>query len=107
MEYILIGVVSAFNLIVIKMKLERKRYEDGFFDLALMMVLAYMFSGSYGGTVVAMVASFAISLYLFISPPRFTSNWVKTLQKEVSNIQKINKLGPLPKKSPQPQKYDL
>lgn len=90
MEYVLIGVVSAFNLIVVKMKLERKRYEDAFFDLGLMIVLAYMFSGSYGGTVVAMVASLAISLYLFVSPPKFTGKVMGAVKQELDEMKKIN-----------------
>lgn len=90
MEYLLIGLVSAFNLIVIKMKLERKRYEDAFFDLGLMAVLAYLFSGSYGGMVVAMVASLAISLYLFVSPPKFTSGLATKVKAEIDEVKRIN-----------------
>lgn len=90
MEYLLIGLVSAFNLIVIKMKLERKRYEDAFFDLGLMTVLAYLFAGSYGGMVVAMVASLAISLYLYVSPPKFTSRLATKIKSEVDEIKRIN-----------------
>lgn len=73
MEYVLIGIVSAFNLLIIKFKVDRKRYEDAFFDAGLMVVLAYLFAGSYGGMVVAMVASLVISIFLFISPPKFTN----------------------------------
>lgn len=73
MEYLLIGIVSAFNMLIIKFKLDRKRYEDAIFDTTLMVVLAYLFAGSYGGMVVAMVASLVISIALFISPPMFTA----------------------------------
>lgn len=72
MEYLLIGIVTAFNMLVIKFKVDKKRYEDAFFDTALMVVLALLFAGSYGGMVVAMVASLVISIVFFISPPNFT-----------------------------------
>jgi len=37
MEFLLIGIVTAFNMLVIKFKLDKKRYEDAFFDTALMV----------------------------------------------------------------------
>ena len=66
MDFILIGIISAFNLLIIKFKLDKKRFEDAILDTALMIVLAYLFSGSYAGMVVAMVASLVISIFLFI-----------------------------------------
>lgn len=90
MEFILIGIVSAFNLIIIKVKLEKKRYEDAVFDLSLMAVLAFLFSGSYGGMVVAMVASLAISIYLLISPPKFTSTLREKAAEELEEIKRMN-----------------
>lgn len=77
-EFIIIGLVTAFNLLVIKAKFARKRYEDGILDLVLMLAVVVVFSGSYGGMVVAMIASLAISLYLFASPPTFTKNFKKS-----------------------------
>lgn len=78
MEFVIIGLVTAFNLLVIKAKFARKRYEDGTFDLVFMLTVVVLFSGSYGGMVVAMIASLAISLYLFASPPSFTKNFKKS-----------------------------
>ena len=89
MEFILIGVVSAFNLLIILMKLKRRRYEDAFFDTALMIFIVYIFSGSYGGMVVAMVASLFVSISLFISPPAFTQGirvWMDKLKDEVDEL---------------------
>ena len=57
MEFLIIGVVSAINLIIIKVKFEKGRIEDAVFDLSMMGLLGFMFAGSYGGMVVAMVAS--------------------------------------------------
>lgn len=94
MEFVLIGIVSAFNLIIIKVKLEKKRYEDAVFDLSLMALLAFLFSGSYGGMVVAMVASLATSIYLLASPPKFTSTLHKKFSEELDEIKRINSSSP-------------
>jgi hypothetical protein len=99
MEYIVIGLVSAFNLLIIKVKLEKKRFADAFFDLALMCVLAFLFAGTYGGMVVAMVGSLAVSLYLLASPPKFTSVGLDKLKKEFDYIQELNGFTPK-KKNP-------
>jgi len=70
MEFLVIGIVTAVNMIVIIMKFKRKRYEDGIFDMLLLTLVTVMFSGSYGGMVVSMVASMIISIYLFANPPK-------------------------------------
>lgn len=106
MEFILIGIVSAFNLIIIKVKLEKKRYEDAVFDLSLMALLAFLFSGSYGGMVVAMVASLAISIYLLISPPKFTSTLRKVAEEELEEIKRMNRSEKTEKKKTQ-ETFDL
>jgi spore maturation protein CgeB len=71
MEFIIIGIVSALNLIVIVHKFKKGRIEDGIFDSILFTVMASLFSGSYGGMVVAMISSLIISIYLLASPPKF------------------------------------
>ena len=73
MEFLLIGFATAANLIVIKMKLENKRYEDAIFDALLLVLLSAVFGGSYAGLVVATIASAFISAYLYASPPKFFS----------------------------------
>lgn len=105
MEFVMIGLVSAFNLIVIKVKVEKKRYEDAVFDLSLMALLAYLFSGSFGGMVVAMVGSLAISLYLLASPPRFTSLWLRSAKKEFDRIQELNGFKPTFKEPTTPEEW--
>lgn len=106
MEFILIGIVSAFNLIIIKVKLEKKRYEDAVFDLSLMALLAFLFSGSYGGMVVAMIASLAISIYLLISPPKFTSTLREKAAEELEEIKRMNSCEKTEKKKTQ-ETFDL
>jgi hypothetical protein len=74
MEFLIIGIVSALNLIVIVHKFKKGRIEDGIFDSVLFALMAMMFSGSYGGMVVAMISSLIISIYLWSSPPTFFKN---------------------------------
>ncbi len=71
MGYIIIGLAVAFNMLIIKAKLEKKRYEDALFDGLCLIIITLIFSGSYGGLVVGTVASAVISLYLLASPPTF------------------------------------
>jgi len=71
MGYVVIGIVTAVNMIVVLMKVKRGRYEDAIFDVSLLTVVAILFSGSYGGMVVSMIASMIISIYLFANPPAF------------------------------------
>lgn len=71
MEYILVGLVSAFNLVIILQKFRRNRVEDGIFDVLLFGLLVVMFKGSYSGMVVGMVASLCVSAYLWFFPPTF------------------------------------
>ena len=73
MEFLIVGIAVAFNCIIIKEKLERGRYEDGIFDFALLAVLTFIFSGTYGSLVVGTIASAFISLYFMKYPPTFFS----------------------------------
>jgi len=73
MEFLVIGLVVAVNIIIIKMKFERKRIEDAIFDSLLLIIVTFVFSGSYAGLVVGTIASMFISIYLMASPPKFFS----------------------------------
>ena len=69
--FIIIGLAAAFNMIIIKIKLEKKRYEDALFDGLCLVAITVFFSGSFGALVVGTIASAVISLYLMASPPTF------------------------------------
>ena len=71
--YLLIGVAVAFNCLVIKHKVEKQRWADGALDAALLIVLSFLFMGSFGGLVVSTIASAIISVYLYIFPPKLPS----------------------------------
>ena len=77
MEFILIGLVSALNLIIIVHKLRNHRTEDAVLDGLLFTLLASLFNGSYAAMVVAMIASLVISLYLWASPSTFFRSFTK------------------------------
>jgi hypothetical protein len=69
----LVGLVTAFNLLIIKWKLGRGRYGDVALDAISLVILSALFGNTLGGFVITMVASLCISLYLMVSPPRFYS----------------------------------
>lgn len=87
MEFLILGLIVALNFIIIKMKLERKRYEDALFDGLLLALITFIFAGSFGGLIVGTVASLAISIYLYASPPTFfsgPSGFLATFKKRAS-----------------------
>jgi len=73
MEYILIGITVFFNIAIILWKFEKHRYLDALLDTTLLVLVALLFSSSYGALVVGTVASALVSLYLLISPPKLPS----------------------------------
>lgn len=68
MEYLVIGVAVAFNLLVVLWKFKKQRMLDAAIDGSLLVAVAIVFSGSYGALVVGTVASAVVSVYLLISP---------------------------------------
>ena len=70
MEFILIGLAVAANVLFVLFKYERKRYPDATLDLILLIVIAMLFSSSYGALVVGTIASLIISIYLYANPPK-------------------------------------
>ena len=66
----IIGVITFFNLIILKIKWERERYADLTVDISAIVVLNYFFGGTLNGMTIAMIASFLISLYLLVFPPK-------------------------------------
>ena len=71
MEFLVIGLVTAINLIVIKKKVDKKRYQDAALDATLFILVVMLFAGSYAGMVVAMIASMVVSIYLYANPPTY------------------------------------
>lgn len=67
----IIAFVTFFNLIILKIKYEKERYGDLTLDIASIVILNMFFGGTLGGMMIAMMASFGISVYLYFSPPKF------------------------------------
>ena len=91
MEFLILGIVVAVNFIIIKMKLDRKRWEDAVFDVMLLLVIMALFSGSYAGLIVGSVASLFISIFFFASPPKFFSGENGFLQKFIGRAKRTNR----------------
>ena len=64
------GVFVAANIIVIMLKIKHDRIADAILDGTILILLAWIFGGSFAGLVTATVASSVISLYLLVIPPK-------------------------------------
>jgi len=69
MDLLIIGIVTAANFIILKIKAEQNRWADLLFDIFVLSVLSFLFSGTLGGLTIAMVSSFVVSVYLYFYPP--------------------------------------
>ena len=88
MESIIIAIAAAFNMLIIKWKLEHHRYEDATLDVTILIILAAFFANSLGGMIIATISSFIVSLYLLMSPPKFlasanTSDFIAEFKKRM------------------------
>lgn len=70
MEVLIIGLAAAFNFLVIKWKIEKRRFEDAILDAILLLALSFMFGGTLGGMVIATIGSAVVSVSLFLKPPK-------------------------------------
>jgi hypothetical protein len=73
MEYLVIGIAVFFNIAFIKWKFDAERYADAVVDVTLLVGVMWLFSGSYGALVIGTLASALVSIFLFFSPPKFTT----------------------------------
>jgi cytochrome c oxidase assembly factor CtaG len=74
MEAVIIAIAAAFNLLIIKWKVEHHRYQDAVLDTTLLVILSSVFANSLGGMIIATISSFIASIYLLFSPPAFLSS---------------------------------
>jgi len=70
MEYVVMAVILAFDLLIVKWKFEHKRYADATLDLTLLIIINMVMGGSLGGEIVGTIAACIISLYLLAFPPK-------------------------------------
>lgn len=71
MELILVSIAVFANFWLLKVKLDKEKYADLLMDLTVLAALTYMFGGTMGGMVIALVAGAMMSVYLYFSPPKF------------------------------------
>jgi len=62
----LIGIVTAFNLLILLAKIKARRWGDFSVDILSLIVLSAVFGHTILGMLIAMVASFIISIYLLV-----------------------------------------
>ena len=63
---LLIGLVTAFNLLILLVKFKAGRYGDLAIDVLSLVILTAMFGSTVLGALIAMVSSFTISIYLLV-----------------------------------------
>ena len=73
MEYLILGLVTAFNLIILKYKFDHARYYDLAIDITTLLFLSWLFKGTVSGLIVAMIAGSVVSVYLLITTNRSTA----------------------------------
>ncbi len=69
MEYLIIGVMVGFNLLIVIWKLTHKRVFDGLIDAGLLIAVTTVFSGGLGTLIIGTIGSAITSLYLLIVNP--------------------------------------
>ena len=71
MEFLLLGLATAFNFGVLVRKLRLHRYFDAIVDASTMAIICVLFSGTFSALAVGMVASMTFSIYLYFFPVHF------------------------------------
>ena len=73
MEFILFGIMTAFNFGIILSKLQKKQYLNALIDAVIMVVICVLFSGSFAALATGMTASAIFSVYLIWKKPTLAS----------------------------------
>ena len=84
LEIFIMGFATFFNLAIVKWKFEQGRTTDGSLDLAMLIVLGWLFSGSTGGLAMGTVASALFSVYLIFAPPSFDFDSTEDKKKDTT-----------------------
>jgi multisubunit Na+/H+ antiporter MnhB subunit len=70
MSILIFAIATVFNLIILRFKWNRQHKIDAVLDVCILAFLITVFGGSFEGTIIAMVSSFIMSLYLWFYPPK-------------------------------------
>jgi len=75
------GICTAGNILILKVKIERKRYSDALLDGLIFVALGFVFMGTVTGLQIAVIASSVVSLWLWFFPPKeFFGDFIKSIQ---------------------------
>ena len=74
MTFLLLGIAMGFNVIIIVIKFKSGQYANGVLDIGAFIMLAVILGGTLGGMVIATISSAIFSLYLLVSPVRFSND---------------------------------
>lgn len=88
---LIVGISVAINIMVIKVKIEKKRYLDAALDGTILGILTVVFGGSFNGLITATVASSVVSMWLWFVPPKI--NFGNKPEKKKSNNPIVNDLS--------------
>ena len=67
-EIFILSIFVILNFIILRIKIDKKRFADTIVDLSVMLFLTFLFSGTYKGMIVAMISGFVFSVYLYFYP---------------------------------------
>jgi hypothetical protein len=67
-ELFILSIFVILNFIILRIKIDKKRFTDSIVDISVMLFLAFIFNGTYKGMIVAMVSGFVFSIYLYFYP---------------------------------------
>jgi hypothetical protein len=70
MAVLIFSLATLVNIIVLRFKWNRNHKIDCICDFTILMVLLYIFGGSFEGTIIAMITGALMSTYLWFYPPR-------------------------------------
>ena len=62
-------IATVLNIVILITKFNRKRYQDAFIDVSLLIVVFLVLKGSEMMLLIGIFSSLLISIYLWISPP--------------------------------------
>ena len=87
MDSLFMGILVAASVIVIIYKIEQRMYESAILDGILSFGLMAIFSGSYIGLSVSIVAGLVVSAYLYYFKPKFYERVKTYVLKHINKIQ--------------------
>lgn len=66
MEYLILGFITAFAIVIWNFKWKRGRFGDLFQDIGATLFLVFIFGGTMGGMIIGMIAAAFISVFLLL-----------------------------------------